>query len=61
MNLVVKRFVLNLEIIPHNYNKDELLEIKNKITYGNPEKIYVFFNNNHAMLENARLMYNLFL
>jgi uncharacterized protein YecE (DUF72 family) len=45
----------------HNYNKDELLEIKNKITYGNPEKIYVFFNNNHAMLENARLMYNLFL
>lgn len=45
----------------HNYCKEELLEIKNKIVKVNPQKIYVFFNNNHAMLKNAKLMYNLFL
>jgi len=45
----------------HNYSEEELLDIKNRIINGNPERIYVFFNNNHAMLENARVMYNLFL
>lgn len=45
----------------HDYSKNELLEIKNKILNVNPEKIYIFFNNNHAMLENAKVMYNLFL
>jgi uncharacterized protein YecE (DUF72 family) len=45
----------------HNYTKEELLEIKNKIVSGNPQRIYVFFNNNHAMLANAKVMYNLFL
>jgi len=45
----------------HNYSKDELLDIKNKILNVNPEKVYVFFNNNHAMLENAKVMFNLFL
>ncbi|MGF3554962.1 MAG: DUF72 domain-containing protein [Thermoplasmatota archaeon] len=45
----------------HNYSEKELLEIKNKILMVNPEKVYVFFNNNHAMLENAKIMYSLFL
>ena len=45
----------------HNYSKEELLDIKNKIVNTNPKKIYVFFNNNHAMLENAKVMYKLFL
>jgi uncharacterized protein YecE (DUF72 family) len=45
----------------HNYSKNELTDIKNKIVNSNPEKVYVFFNNNHAMLENAKIMYNLFL
>jgi uncharacterized protein YecE (DUF72 family) len=45
----------------HNYSKGELLEIKNKIVNKNPERVYVFFNNNHSMLENAKVMYNLFL
>ena len=45
----------------HNYTKKELIEIKNKVVEGNPKKIYVFFNNNHAMLANAKVMYNLFL
>lgn len=45
----------------HDYSKKELLDIKNKIVNNNPEKIYVFFNNNHAMLENAKIMHNLFL
>ena len=44
----------------HNYSKSELLEIKNKIVNKNPERVYVFFNNNHAMLENAKVMYDLF-
>jgi uncharacterized protein YecE (DUF72 family) len=43
----------------HDYTREELLDIKNKILSGNPEKVYVFFNNNHAMLENGRVMYDL--
>jgi len=43
----------------HDYSKEELLEIKNRITRGNPKKVYVFFNNDHAMLENGRVMYSL--
>jgi len=44
----------------HDYSREELLDIKNRILSGSPEKIYVFFNNNHSMLENGRAMYNLF-
>lgn len=43
----------------HNYTTDELLEIINKIFQKNPKEIYIFFNNNHNMLENARRMYEL--
>jgi uncharacterized protein YecE (DUF72 family) len=44
----------------HNYSKEELLEIKKKILFSNPKRVYIFFNNNHAMLENAKVMYCLF-
>jgi len=44
----------------HDYSREELLDIKNRILSGNPELVYMFFNNNHAMLENGRAMYNLF-
>ena len=43
----------------HNYSDEELLEIKERIMSAKPKKVYVFFNNNHMMLENAIRMYNL--
>ncbi|HVQ00732.1 MAG TPA: DUF72 domain-containing protein [Candidatus Thermoplasmatota archaeon] len=43
----------------HNYNDAELQEIKARILAGHPERVYVFFNNNHAMLENAVRMLRL--
>ena len=43
----------------HNYSDEELLEIKGRIMSAKPKKVYVFFNNNHMMLENAIRMYNL--
>jgi uncharacterized protein YecE (DUF72 family) len=43
----------------HNYSDEELFEIKKRIMLPKPKKIYVFFNNNHMMLENAIRMNNL--
>lgn len=40
----------------HNYSEKELKEIAKKIKKVEPEKAYVFFNNNHNMLKNARTM-----
>lgn len=40
----------------HNYSDDELLEVAKAIESLNPIKVYVFFNNDHWMLENARTM-----
>lgn len=40
----------------YEYSEDELKELVEKTLSTNPAKIYVFFNNNHWMLENARLM-----
>jgi uncharacterized protein YecE (DUF72 family) len=40
----------------HYYTDKELKEVAQKIMKTDPEKVYVFFNNNHAMLENARRM-----
>jgi len=40
----------------HYYTDQELEDVANRIREANPEKVYVFFNNNHAMLENARRM-----
>jgi len=45
----------------HDYSREELLGIKNRILSRSAEQVYVFFNNNHAMLENARAMNDLFL
>ena len=44
----------------HDYSNDELIEIKDRIISNNPKKVYVFFNNNHAMLRNARTIYKMF-
>ncbi|WP_338600738.1 DUF72 domain-containing protein [Sulfolobus tengchongensis] len=40
----------------YEYSDSELLELANKVISLNPKYIYVFFNNNHWMLENARHM-----
>jgi uncharacterized protein YecE (DUF72 family) len=40
----------------HDYSEDELRETAGFITAADPELAYVFFNNDHAMLENAQLM-----
>lgn len=40
----------------HNYSERELKEISKKIKATKPKKVYVYFNNNHNMLENARNM-----
>jgi len=45
----------------HDYKIKELSEIKDRIKEKDPKRVYIFFNNNHAMLENAKKMYNLFL
>lgn len=43
----------------HDYSKLELKEIVEEMAAHKPRKIYVFFNNDHWMLENARLMLEL--
>ncbi len=40
----------------HYYTDEELKEIVSEILRTEPEKIYVYFNNNHDMLENSRRM-----
>ena len=40
----------------YNYSKDELISVKNKIEKLKPHSTFIFFNNNHNMLENARAM-----
>ena len=40
----------------YNYSLEELRELGRAILELKPEKAYVFFNNNHYMLENARTM-----
>jgi uncharacterized protein YecE (DUF72 family) len=40
----------------HYYSDDELKEVATKILEAKPEKVYIFFNNNHAMLDNSRKM-----
>lgn len=43
----------------HNYTEEELREIAARIKDLSPDSVYVFFNNNHWMLENARRMLDL--
>lgn len=40
----------------HYYTMEELKEVAEKILKAKPMKAYIFFNNDHAMLENAREM-----
>lgn len=40
----------------HRYTDEELKEIASRIRNTNPKKVYIFFNNNHDMLDNARSM-----
>ncbi len=40
----------------HYYTDEELDEVINKIIEKKASKVYIFFNNNHDMLENARRM-----
>lgn len=37
----------------YDYSTEELIEIARKIKDVNPERVFVFFNNDHAMLKNA--------
>lgn len=43
----------------YQYSDVELMRILNRLGTIDPDKAYVFFNNNHAMLENARRLLNL--
>jgi uncharacterized protein YecE (DUF72 family) len=43
----------------HYYANKELEEIKEKILRIKAEKVYIYFNNNHSMLENAKRMFSL--
>ena len=40
----------------HYYTDQELDDVAERIKKVKPEKVYVFFNNDYAMLENARRM-----
>ncbi len=40
----------------YQYSKEELLEVAERVSELNPKDVYVFFNNDHFMLENARQM-----
>ncbi|MEM1583460.1 MAG: DUF72 domain-containing protein [Nitrososphaerota archaeon] len=40
----------------HHYTDQELTDVAERIKKADPEKAYIFFNNDHAMLENARRM-----
>lgn len=44
----------------HDYTDAELAGIRDRVTAIDPERAYIFFNNDHAMLKNARTMMRLF-
>lgn len=44
----------------HDYTEDELATVRDRIAGLGPERAYIFFNNDHAMLEDARAMARLF-
>ena len=58
-NIVYERVHGRTDWYSHNYSNQELKDIKHRINPSKFEKIYVFFNNNHAMLQNAMKMYEL--
>ncbi|AKB36857.1 hypothetical protein MSSAC_2267 [Methanosarcina siciliae C2J] len=44
----------------YNYTREEIEETIRKINEFEPEKVYIYFNNNHNMLENARTALKVF-
>lgn len=58
-NIIYERIHGRTDWYSHNYSNKELNEIKERICSSKFEKIYVFFNNNHSMLENAKKMHKL--
>jgi uncharacterized protein YecE (DUF72 family) len=58
-NIIYERIHGRTDWYSHNYKDEELLEIKDRVMKVKPKRVYVFFNNNHVMLENAIRMYNL--
>lgn len=54
-NVVYLRFHGRTSWYNHNYSKEELKEIADKIKKLSPKKVYAYFNNNHNMLSNALL------
>ncbi len=41
----------------HRYTEEELEEVKQKILAVSPRRVFIFFNNDHAMLDNAQSMF----
>lgn len=39
----------------YNYSIEEISETIRKMREFEPEKVYIYFNNDHNMLENARM------
>ena len=58
--LVYERMHGRTKWYAHFYSDKELEEVAKKIAEAKPEKAYVFFNNDSAMLENSRKMLNIF-
>ena len=58
--LVYERMHGRTEWYAHSYSDEELEEVAEKIVRAKPEKAYVFFNNDSAMLENSRKILSIF-
>jgi uncharacterized protein YecE (DUF72 family) len=58
-NIVYLRLHGAAEWYAYEYTDDELKELAEAVLMLKPQKIYVFFNNNHWMLGNARKMLEL--
>jgi len=54
--IVYQRMHGRLGWYSHRYSDEELKDVATKIIETKSEKAYVFFNNNHAMLDNSRKM-----
>lgn len=58
-DVIYKRIHGKTNWYSHDYTDEELFQIEEQIKMVKPQKIYIFFNNNHAMLKNAQRMLNL--
>ena len=55
-NIIYERIHGRTGWYSHDYSDEELEEIHKRISATDPTTVYVFFNNNHAMLQNALRM-----